>query len=73
MSAPYHRFDGYEELKVLLEGSDEDVLVAIDYLDSATTNIEGLSEAILVTEPISPSLFIEGTNVVAVEIHAVRG
>jgi predicted deacylase len=25
----YHRFDGYEELKALLEGSDEDVLVAL--------------------------------------------
>jgi Succinylglutamate desuccinylase / Aspartoacylase family len=25
----YHRFDGYEDLKALLEGSDEDVLVAL--------------------------------------------
>jgi hypothetical protein len=29
MSALYHRFDGYEELKALLEGSDEDVLVSL--------------------------------------------
>jgi hypothetical protein len=29
MSVLYHRFDGYEELKALLEGSDEDVLVSL--------------------------------------------
>jgi hypothetical protein len=29
MTALYHRFDGYEELKALLEGSDEDVLVSL--------------------------------------------
>jgi len=28
-SGLYHRFDGYEDLKALLEGSDEDVLVAL--------------------------------------------
>jgi Succinylglutamate desuccinylase / Aspartoacylase family len=29
MAGLYHRFDGYEDLKALLEGSDEDVLVAL--------------------------------------------
>jgi hypothetical protein len=29
MAGLYNRFDGYEELKALLEGSDEDVLVAL--------------------------------------------
>ena len=29
MTAPYHRFDGYHELKSLLEGSDEDILVEL--------------------------------------------
>lgn len=29
MAGLYHRFDGYEDLKALLEGSDEDILVAL--------------------------------------------
>jgi hypothetical protein len=29
MAGLYHRFDGYEDLKPLLEGSDEDILVAL--------------------------------------------
>ncbi|HEY9377656.1 MAG TPA: hypothetical protein VIQ02_11245 [Jiangellaceae bacterium] len=29
MSALYHRFNGYEELKAMLEGSDEDLLVSL--------------------------------------------
>jgi Succinylglutamate desuccinylase / Aspartoacylase family len=29
MAGVYHRFDGYEDLKAILEGSDEDVLVAL--------------------------------------------
>jgi predicted deacylase len=29
MAGLYHRFDGYEDLKALLDGSDEDILVAL--------------------------------------------
>jgi hypothetical protein len=40
-----------------------------DYLTQASSIITGADETNSVTHPIDPSLFIEGTNIVAVEVH----
>ena len=43
---------------------------AINYLTLAVTNVGGLDETThFYTSPVSPSLLIEGTNLVAVEVH----
>ncbi|HKX60688.1 MAG TPA: Ig-like domain-containing protein, partial [Verrucomicrobiae bacterium] len=41
----------------------------VDYLTQASAIVSGADETNSVTHPIDPSLFIEGTNIVAVEVH----
>ena len=41
----------------------------VDYLTQASTIVTGADETNSVIHPIDPSFFIEGTNIVAVEVH----
>jgi hypothetical protein len=41
----------------------------VDYLTQASSIISGADETNAVTHPVDPSLFIEGTNIVGVEVH----
>ncbi len=42
---------------------------AIDYQTAALTNLEGAAESLLVEASLDPALLVDGTNVLAAEVH----